>query len=128
MASGIFKTANPPVRLSLYRAPQTTNLTLSQILQDPSLLKPAKTKADLFSRTLGLVPGGEFDFHLPKWRSLQLSGLFRNLRAKTEIVNGDVVLDISGIETPSASFSPEVSVSPLMDDLQLSGGVSMHAK
>lgn len=123
-ASGILKAANPPVRLSLHRLPHSTNLTLSQILQQPSLLKPAKTKPELFSCALGLIPGGEFDFHLPKWRSIQLSGLFRNLRAKTDIVDGDVVLDISGIEVPSASFSPEISLSPLMDDLQLSGGFS----
>lgn len=89
-----------------------------------------KTKALFFNNVLDLKPGKPFELNIDKWIALQRSGLFSNLTAKSVVIrdssNGNISdtisLEISGIENPTTSFSPELgfslSVSP-----EVCGGV-----
>ena len=89
-----------------------------------------KTKALFFNNVLDLKPGKPFELNIDNWIALQRSGLFSNLTAKSVVIrdssNGNISdtisLEISGIENPTTSFSPELgfslSVSP-----EVCGGV-----
>jgi hypothetical protein len=126
LVNSLLRAANVPVHLNLQRAPPNTNL--SQVLRNPKLLQNganSRTKEYLFQNILGIQPGEDFEFHLPKWRMLQRCGLFYyNLSAKAEVVNDRVVLNVTGIELPSLTFAPELSLAPSLQDSQFSGGVS----
>lgn len=123
--NSLLRTAQVPIQLNLRRIPASRgNLTHEALYSSSDPHRQPRSRTALFQHVLGLVPGEEFDFHLPKWKALQRCGLFFNLTARTVVVDHQVQLNISGIELPSITFAPELTLTPSLRDPELSGGVS----
>lgn len=88
----------------------------------------AITRPDFFSNVLGLAPGQPFHFDLDKWRQIQRCGLFSNLTARVLEETGQVRLNITGIELPAITISPEVSVAASLERPEMSGGIKFVNK
>lgn len=86
-------------------------------------LRSVRTKELFFQETLGVLPGSNFTFNVDRWVSIQQSGLFKNLTARTLLGDDGVFLEISGQELPSITFTPEISVDGIQKGPELSGGV-----
>ena len=98
------------LRKTTYRKEQ--NGTLSEII----LSDPPRSRPLLFEKALGLRRNQKFEFHVDSWKSLMKSGLFNNLAAKITTDDEDkAVIEISGDEKPSITFSPELSAGNLLE-------------
>ena len=86
-----------------------------------------RTKPLFFEEILNLKPGDYFVFQLDKWREIQKSKLFSNITANVLATKDGKNLSVlvKGIELPSITFSPEVSLEPsTVKRSGFSGGLS----
>jgi hypothetical protein len=118
-------------RLLTSNVPVKTNVFQSNIGQQKSSnsnrLNDGRSKSQLFQNILGLQPGQEFSFDFAKWRALQVSGLFENLTANTALdSSGNIFINVSGVETPSRTITPELTVIASRGIPQVLGGVSNY--
>ena len=89
-------------------------------------LVTGRTHSQFFQNVFGIKPGGSSSLNYDKWMGLKGSGLYTNLTLEAVVdENGDLQFLVSGIENPSKTFSPEVSLSSTrFGEPQISGGVS----
>lgn len=103
---------NPPVIVQLQRFNST---------------EPPRTKPLFFENVLDLKPGDYFLFQLDKWREIQKSKLFANITANvlTTKDGKNLTVLVKGVELPSITFSPELSLEPsTVKRSGFSGGLS----
>lgn len=113
-------TSRRPIVLKLQRIPLQSS---SNETHDTANPEPARTKGLLFQQVLGVVPGKPFQFNYPKWKSLQRSGLFSNLTAKSVVHEDGIALEISGTEMSTIYIAPEATVQASLEHPSVSGGV-----
>ena len=105
----ILLTSKNPIILKNFRKAafrKDSNGTISEVI----LSDPPRSKPLLFEKAFGLKKDKRFEFRIDKWKKLIKSGLFQNLSAQvTTDDEGKAVIEISGDEKPSITFSPEVS-------------------
>lgn len=119
-------TSNQPIILNIKRLSNVHNYNSSINDQDyKNKLKNGRTNPSFFLSVLGIHPGQPFEFNLQKWKAIQHSGLFYNLTALSKLTPHGVVLNISGYELPSISFSPEATLVASIDNPEIIGGVSI---
>lgn len=96
-------------------------------LQKFNSTEEPRTKPSFFEDVLSLKPGDFFVFQLDKWREIQKSNLFANITANVLTTKDGKFLSllVKGVELPSITFSPEVSLEPAsVKRSGLSGGLS----
>lgn len=73
-----------------------------------------RTQPSFFEDILNLKPGDFFVFQLDKWREIQKSKLFANITANVLTTKDGKYLSVlvKGVELPSITFSPELSLEP----------------
>jgi len=83
-------------------------------LQKFNSTEEPRTKPSFFEDVLNLKPGDFFVFQLDKWREIQKSKLFTNITANVLTTKDGKFLSVlvKGIELPSITFSPEISLEP----------------
>jgi hypothetical protein len=115
-------TSNVPVKTNVFQSN-----TGQQKSSNSNRLNDGRSKSHLFQNILGLQPGQEFSFDFAKWRALQVSGLFENLTANTALdSSGNIFINVSGVETPSRTITPELTVIASRGIPQVLGGVSNY--
>jgi len=85
-----------------------------------------RTDPNFFQNIFGVRPGGDPSLSYDSWMELKSSPLFTNLTLEAVADKyGDLQFVITGTESPTRTFSPEVALSSSrFGEPQISGGVS----
>lgn len=91
-------------------------------------LVEGRTSPRFFQNIFGIRPGGDPSLSYDSWMELKNSPLFTNLTLEAVADKyGDLQFVVSGTETPSRTFSPEVAISSSrFGEPQISGGVRLY--
>lgn len=89
-------------------------------------LVEGRTDRNFFQRIFRIRPFGDPSLNYDTWMELKNSPLFTNLTLEVIADKyGDLQFVVTGIESPSRTFSPEVALSSSrFGEPQISGGVS----